>query len=92
MNQLNKDEIKVLLEYVDHDTMRSLATVLIDQHPRQAFDVLNCAMDTLIEERYEIEEGIIQIARRLSDIELLSDKLSRLETDDEEEESTVSEE
>lgn len=76
MNNLHRDEIKVLLTYLDHDTIRSLASFLMHQYPKHAYLVLDSAMDLVMDERREIEAGIEEIARKLTDIENLAGQLS----------------
>lgn len=73
MNTLNNDEIKIIVKYIDHETMKDLATALLDTNDiKQAICVLNCAIDNLIQERVEIAISLNSIASHLSDIEELA--------------------
>ena len=74
MNTLNKDELQIIVNYLDHDTMRSLALLFLEDNPRQAFDIINCAMNELVEERQYMEGALSILSYRLEDIEDLSDK------------------
>lgn len=82
MDQLNKDECRILITYMDYNTVKDLIEMLIHSNPIQACNVLQCVVEQLIKEREEIERGIQSISDKLDDIDDLSNQLNNLNNED----------
>ena len=75
MERLNKDIINIIVGYLDHQSVRELTNVYLDDNVGISCVILLCAVDKLMLERNYIASSLDRVNSKLSDLEHLSDMI-----------------
>ena len=75
MDTLHKNEISIIVKYLDHTSIKEFAQFLLQTDPRQACNVLTTTLEELIIEREEIEQDLCNLTLKLESIEELSGQI-----------------